>query len=462
MSGSPASKGSSEDERIGAAGFSPIYRQYVISLLLIAYVFNFLDRQIVNILAEPIKRDLDLADWQIGLMGGLAFSILYSVIGLPIARLADRGNRPLIIAVAISIWSVFTVLCGLAQNFVQLVAARIGVGVGEAGCTPPAHSLIVDYAPPEKRSSALAIYGMGPAIGGLLGMSMGGLIADAYGWRVAFFIAGGPGLLIGLLIAITLKEPRRQIARDELAIKSQQSTLKSTLRHLAAMPTFWFLASGNSIKSLISMGKAVFIASFFLRSRGDQVDVAASRLSDFLGMSIGPIGFLGIILGLIFGVFGALGVWTGGYLSDRFGNADPRRYMYIAALAGILTVPTIVGALFIPSLGVGLTLLAGYAFFGGFSYAPTYTVAFSLVPSDMRATTSAIMLFLTNLIGLGLGPLIVGIISDLFSINYGEAEGLRYSLIAVSSIGIIAGILYILGSRTILRDLDRYGRNYNA
>ena len=186
------------------APYSPGYTRYAMFLLLGIYIVNFLDRAVVNILAEPIKNDLGLADWQLGLMSGLAFAIFYTVLGIPIARLAERKNRPIIIGTAVAVWSGFTALSGMAQNFAQLVLFRIGVGVGEAGCTPPAHSLIADYVPKEKRASALAFYSMGTPLGGLLGLVMGGLIADAYGWRVAFFVAGAPGILFALLCWFTL------------------------------------------------------------------------------------------------------------------------------------------------------------------------------------------------------------------------------------------------------------------
>jgi predicted MFS family arabinose efflux permease len=187
---------------------SPGYRSYALGLLLVIYIFNFVDRQVVNILAEPIKNELKLADWQLGMMSGFAFAIFYTVLGLPIAQLAERKNRPWIIASALAAWSVFTALCGLAQNFVHLVLARIGVGVGEAGCTPPAHSLITDYVPKEKRASAIAFYSMGTPLGGLVGTSLGGVIADAYGWRTAFLICGLPGLALAVVVVLSLVEPR--------------------------------------------------------------------------------------------------------------------------------------------------------------------------------------------------------------------------------------------------------------
>ncbi|MDZ4373705.1 MAG: MFS transporter [Phenylobacterium sp.] len=226
----------------GATPFSKGYTRYAMWLLLGIYIINFLDRQVINILAEPIKEELQLADWQLGLMSGLAFAIFYTVLGIPIARLAERKNRPIIIGSAVAVWSGFTALCATATNFWQLIFYRIGVGVGEAGCTPPAHSLISDYVPKEKRASALAFYSMGTPIGGLLGLVMGGLVADAYGWRAAFLVAGVPGLIFAALAIFTLKEPRRIMAQHANHIAAASATFGETMAYLAKRQTFWFIA----------------------------------------------------------------------------------------------------------------------------------------------------------------------------------------------------------------------------
>ena len=209
-----ASTGPDTDETAtpAAAPYSRTYTRYAMWLLLGIYVVNFIDRSVINILAEPIKQDLKLADWQLGLMSGLAFAILYTFLGVPIARFAEHSHRPRIISIAAATWSGFTILCGVAGNFWQLLLFRGGVGVGVAGCTPPAHSLIVDYHPIEKRASALAFYSLGGAIGTLLGLVIGGLVYDAYGWRVSFMVAGLPGLVLGVLAFFTLREPRRMLA----------------------------------------------------------------------------------------------------------------------------------------------------------------------------------------------------------------------------------------------------------
>ena len=282
-------------------GITPLakpVRTYALSLLLGIYTINFLDRQVVNILAEPIKQDLGLADWQLGLMSGLAFALFYTVLGIPIARLAERGNRPMIIGSAVAAWSAFTALCGVAQNFVQLILFRIGVGVGEAGCSPPAHSLISDYVPKENRSTALAFYSMGTPIGGLLGLIFGGLIADAYGWRVAFFVAGVPGILFAILAFFTLPEPRKELARRTVKIQSTSATFPETLKFLKGRKTFWYISFAAAIKAFIGYGHAPFTASFFLRNYPDQVQSLASTVGATVGYNLQSIGFLGLTCGL--------------------------------------------------------------------------------------------------------------------------------------------------------------------
>ena len=305
-----------------AQPFSRAYTRYAMGLLLGIYIVNFLDRQVVNILAEPIKNDLGLADWQLGLMSGLAFALFYTVLGVPIARAAERHNRPIIIAASVGAWSAFTALCGAAQNFVQLVLARIGVGVGEAGCTPPAHSLIADYVPKEKRASALAFYSMGTPLGGLFGLILGGLIADAFGWRWAFLVAGLPGVVFALLAWLTLKEPRKQLAAHARQVQAAQVSLRETLQALAGKPTFWCIAFAAAIKAFIGYGHAPFTASFFLRNHGDDIAGLAASVGDVLGYELKSVGFLGIALGLMSGIGGTLGSWLGGL--DRRQVRRPR------------------------------------------------------------------------------------------------------------------------------------------
>lgn len=427
----------------------PGYRRYALWVLLVIYILNFLDRQIVTILAEPIKQELDLKDWQIGMMSGLAFALFYTIMGLPIARYAERGNRPLIIAGAVAAWSFFTLLCGFAQNFVQLVLARVGVGIGEAGCTPPAHSLITDYTPREKRASAMAFYSLGTPIGSLLGMAMGGLIADEWGWRTAFLVAGAPGVLMAIIAATTLVEPRRAQGSDYAVKKPGGPTLKEAFAEIRSKRTFWFIAFGVSIKAFIGYGMAVFIAPFFFRNHGEELTQIAA------GFGLGLAGLLGLVLGVVLGITGALGVWVGGQLADHYGKRDLRHYLGIPAVSTLLAIPFYLFALAVDSALLALVLMAFPPFLNSLWYGPAYAAVQGLVQPHTRATAVAVLLFFVNLIGLGFGPLIVGAISDLIAgpLGLGAAEGVRWSLTIFSLFGIVASAFFWLARSTIREEM---------
>ncbi|EJL36271.1 sugar phosphate permease [Caulobacter sp. AP07] len=425
------------------------YRRYALWVLLIIYTLNFLDRQVVNILAEPIKRDLGLADWQLGMMTGLAFAVFYTVLGIPIARLAETRNRPFIIGASVAAWSAFTVLCGFTQNFWQLILARIGVGVGEAGCTPPAHSLITDYVPKEKRASAIAFYSIGTPLGTLAGMAMGGLVADAYGWRVAFMVAGAPGVLFALVAAFTLVEPRRQLAADLAARAHSKISFGAALAVLAAKKTFWLVAFAASIKAFIGYGQAPFIASFFFRVHG--ADVAALAAS----FGLKSAGFLGLALGLIGGTAGVIGAWLGGVLADRLGARDLRAYVTVPAVASLVAIPFYILAVSVAAPMPAIAVLTIPVLLGTLWYGPVYATAQSIVDPAMRATASAVLLLIINLIGLGLGPVAVGALSDLLAGpgGLGEAQGVRWALILSTLFGLVAFALFWRARKTIREEM---------
>ncbi|MCB2064046.1 MAG: MFS transporter [Novosphingobium sp.] len=432
---------------------SAAYRRYAMFLLLLICIINYLDRQVVYILGEPIKEELGLADWQLGLLSGLAFGLLYTFLGLPIARLAERANRPLIIASATGVWSVFTVLCGYVTNFTQLALARVGVGVGEAGCTPPAHSLIVDYAEPEKRSSALAFYGLGPPLGGLLGMAFGGLIADAYGWRTAFLLAGAPGLAFAVLAALTLVEPRNRIKQAAERIREATPSLIATLKYLWSKESYRFMAVAQILKVFIQLGYAPFLASFYLRNHASELQATATSLGGALGYDLGAIGLLGIVLGVSNGLGGAIGVWFGGMMADRYGKRDVRNYVRIPAIPAIAGIPVFVTAMLVDSVTVSLLLIFLHGFIVSIWYGPAFAAAYSVSPGNMRATNSALLLFLSNLFGLGLAPLGVGIVSDMLGADMGAGEGLRWALVILAMVGFITAWLFWRSGRTLQQDM---------
>lgn len=433
---------------------SPGYRSYAMGLLLVIYVMNFVDRQVVNILAEPIKRELGLLDWQLGAMSGLAFALFYTVLGLPIARLAERGHRPYIIGAALAVWSGFTALCGLAQNFTQLLLARIGVGVGEAGCTPPAHSLITDYVPKERRASALAFYSMGTPLGSLVGMGLGGVIADAYGWRMAFIVCGIPGIVLAIIAVLTLVEPRIRQTAAELKQRAQAmrdaKPFKAALATLKRKRTFWLVSFAAAIKAFIGYGQAPFAASFFYRNHSEEI----ASLATMFGLQSG--GFLGLALGLMGGIGGAIGAFLGGVIADKYGARDYRAYVSVPAIASLAVIPIYVMAILSPFATFALGSLLIGSVLGTLWYGPVYATAQTIVPPHMRATASAVLLFIINLIGLGLGPLAVGALSDMFAITLGmgEAEGVRWALLVSAFAGLAAAVLFWMARKTIREEME--------
>ncbi|MFM7404366.1 MAG: spinster family MFS transporter [Erythrobacter sp.] len=411
-------------------------------ILLTVYVFNFIDRQIVNILAEPIARDLQLSDTQIGLMTGLAFALFYTTLGIPLARFADRPStsRPRLIAVALALWSAMTALCGIAQNFMQLLLARIGVGVGEAGCTPPAHSLISDIVPPEKRASALAFYSLGIPLGTLLGMVIGGTLADRVGWREAFVIVGLPGVALALIVWFVLKEPRRSDTAVLLRTQSQANALPlgQAVSEVMRSRAFVLLIIAGSAASFLAYGKTTWTTIFFQRTHG---------------MTPGQVG---LWFGLINGAGGMLGTWLGGYLADRFGARNRRHVLSAPAIGMALAVPLAIAAYQAPSWPLALTLLFMPVVFNSFYYGPCYSAAQGLVSLRTRAIAAATLLFFQNLIGLGLGPLFFGMLSDWLQPTYG-ADSVRYVLYGAALLGLVPAFFFWRCSLHLDAELDRKG-----
>jgi len=426
------------------------FRRYALIILLLVYTVNFLDRQIVTILAEPIKNELGISDTQLGVLTGFAFGIIYVGLGLPLARLADRFNRVWIIGGSMAVWSVFTMVCGRAMSFPTLVAARMGVAVGEAGCTPTAHALIADYTPREKRASALAFFSLGTPIGSVLGLALGGVLADTYGWRSAFLLAGLPGLVLAAVVFLTLREPRNSMtlaARREAA--AAQMSFTATVKYLANKPTFWFIAFAASIKAFIGYGQAPFLISFFLRIHGEQLAALAAPFH------LKPLGFLGVVLGPAAGVLAGLSTLVGGAIGDRFGAKDLRAYVSVPAVAALVSLPFFCAAMLVRDVGLALLLLIPSSLLGSLWYGPVYAAAQGLVPPQMRATAASIVLFIINMMGLGFGTLVVGAASDFFNIGLGlgKAEGVRWALISAALLGLISALLFWLARRRIREEM---------
>jgi MFS family permease len=428
---------------------SPGYRSYALVVLLVLYTIAFLDRQIVVILAEPIKDDLNLTDTQVGVLTGLAFGFVYAGLGLVLARLADRFNRVWIIGWSLVSWSIFTLLCGRATNFTTLLIARMGVGVGEAGFVPTSHALIADYVPREQRASALAFFAMGTPLGSLLGLAMGGIIADAYGWRTAFLVAGVPGLVLALVVFLTLREPRKAMSEAaKAAVKTTHTSFVGTLKYLASKRSFWFISFGASIKSFIGYGHTPFTAAFFLRVHEAEVAAYAAKFG------LQPVGFVGLVFGLLIGIFVTASSFLGGFIADRFGGRDLRAYCSVPAISSILMVPLTVVALLADSALWALIWMMPLNLLAALWYGPVYATAQTLVPPHMRATSASILLFIINMVGLGFGALAVGALSDFFNfqMGLGEAEGVRWALIVSGGLGLLSGLLFWMGRRYIRED----------
>ena len=417
------------DTRSGAAApqesFGAGTRRYVLTILVIAYTFNFIDRQILGILVEPIRLELGVGDTAMGLLTGLAFAVFYTLMGIPIARYADRANRRNLIAVAVGVWSLFTAAQGLAQNYWQLLAYRIGVGVGEAGCSPPAHSMLSDYYPANQRATALGIYSLGIPIGILFGFFVGGWMNEWFGWRVAFFVVGIPGIVLALVIRFTVQEPARGMSEQRATAdpSAQQPAIGAVFRYLLARKSFIHMAFGGGISAFVGYGLISWAAAFLARSHG---------------MSSGEIGTW---LGLIFGIPGGIGIVLGGRLADRFGERDARWYLWVVAVALLIAVPAGVGVFLSDSATFALLFLIIPVMLGNFYQATTFAQTQTLVGIRMRSVAAAILLFVINIVGLAFGPSVVGMISDLLAPHYG-VDSLRWALLICSMANLWAAFHY--------------------
>lgn len=409
-----------------AAGTSAQTRT-MLWILLIVYIFNFLDRQIVNILAEPIKADLGLSDTELGLLAGPAFAVFYALLGIPIARYADKEgtNRVRLIALALAIWSAMTAVCGLAQNFVQLLFARIGVGVGEAGCTPAAHSLISDSVAPEKRSSAIAFYGLGVPIGSLLGLIIGGIVNDLYGWRVALMLVGAPGLVLALVVLFAMREPRHSRTAEAAATAAAVVPLSTgeAMREIFASRAFIYILIASSVVAFLGYGKALWTISFFIRSHGLSTTEA------------------GLSMAVVLGLAGVFGTWLGGKMADKFGARDKRHILTFPAVGMAIAAPILFLGYFMEDWRIAVALLIIPTVLNSAYYGPAYGCVQGLVRPQARAVAASVMLFGQNLIGLGFGPFLFGVLSDALQPVAGQ-ESVRWVLYGAAWLGLIPAFFF--------------------
>jgi MFS family permease len=392
-------------------------RTLTLALLTLTYFFSYMDRQILAILQELIKKDLQLSDTQLGLLSGLAFAIFYATLGIPVARLADRGNRKKIIAVSLAIWSAMTAAGGFAQNFVQLLVARIGVGIGEAGSSPPSHSIIADLYPPEKRAGAMGIYSLGVVLGAALGTFIGGLVASAWGWRTAMVVIGLPGILLAVIVWLVVVEPRRGLSEAHAqgahaTVPSLGQGFKSILANGPAL----HLVMAVTLTSMIGYGLTAWGPSFMVRS---------------LGFSVREIS---LYVALPAGMAGAASAIFGGRLADRLARSHGlHAQALMVALLKTLALPFTLGFFLLGSPVAAIASYLAYVLLANSYLGPTFALIQGLAPVRLRALWAAITLLVINLIGLGLGPTLVGVISDLLKPSLG-AESLRWAMLVFAAV----------------------------
>lgn len=410
-------------------------RWYILGVLTIVYALNHVDRQIMVILQEPIKQEFGISDTQLGLLTGIMFAAFYATLGIPFAAWADRGNRRNIIAIAVTIWSGMTAISGFAGNFWHLALARMGVGIGEAGGTPPATAMIADIFPPKRRALALGIYTTGISFGILIGFILGGYIAARYGWRVGFFVAGAPGLLIAAILFFTVREPERGASENRQTAEDAPS-LGETLA---------FFKSQRAMVGLLLGGVFVCIsANAFLAG----IPLYLIRVHEV------PIGELGVALGLLMGGLGGIGAITVGALCDKLSEKDLRWRPWTILITGLIAFPFIVWFLYAPTKTIAYWAYIVPGLFGLLYASISYAAMQELVPVRMRAMASAVMLLCLTLLGIGLGPVIMGVISDIYADELG-ARSIQRSLTIILGFNLLSIVFYLDAARHYRAGVER-------
>ncbi|MFC4311617.1 spinster family MFS transporter [Steroidobacter flavus] len=409
------------------------YVWYVIGLLSLVNVFNYMDRMALAILSPFVRRDLHLSDTQLGLLVGLAFAVFYALCGVPVARLADRGNRRNIVAGALVVWSSMTALCGGAQNFLQLFLARVGVGAGEAGGLPPAQSMICDYVPLKGRSAAFALHSLGIYVGTMIGMALAGWLAEVIGWRMTFVVLGLPGVALAIFLRFSVREPARGCF--EAVTDDGAPSLRETFRILWQCATYRFLVLFDVVNGFVQYGLNQWLPSYYARE-------FAVSLSE-----------VGLRLGIALGVGAGIGLLLGGLFANKLTRRNLSLPLLVGATTTLCAVPPAFGALFSASVSTSVSLLFLTALLWSVSNAPVIAAVYSVVRPRIRATAGAVAIFLTSVLGFGLGPFSVGLLSDLLAPAFG-VEALRYALLVpVSFIPIMAAALF-LAARSLRSDLN--------
>lgn len=411
------------------------HRGYILLILTLVYVVNYLDRQILGILLPYIQKEFVLNDFEGGLLSGTVFAVIYATLGIPLATLADRWSRRNIIAASLATFSLMTVLSGYVSQFWQLLVTRFCTGIGEAGTGPSINSMIADLYPPEKRAGALAFYSAGLNVGLLFGFFGGGWMLEHFGWRSAFIASGAPGLLLVFLLLLTVREPQRGFV-DRLADDGAAPSLWATVRHLWTLRSFRWMAVGGGMSAFGGYAGLAFIPKFLLISH-----------------HMTPVQ-IGVALSLLTGICGAIGTYMSGYFADRFGKRDVNWYMYVPICAAFIAVPFAPVFYLVPNTTVALAAAIGPAMMGASYLGSLYAMSQGMVPLRMRAQTIGILLFVLNMIALGLGPATVGEVSDLLHPYFGS-DSLRYALMTSIITGLLGAFCYWRATKTLKADLAR-------
>jgi MFS family permease len=414
---------------------NPAYKGYVVAVLVLGYIFNVVDRGALGILVEPIKRDLQISDTAMGLLTGLAFAMFYSIMGVPIARLADRWSRVNVLALAITLWSIATALCGAAYNYFTLFLARSATGVGEAGGSPPSHSLISDYFPITQRATALAVYAMSVPIGTAIGSVASGWGNVYLGWRWTFVAVGLPGLLVALLVWLTVKEPPRGYSDGPGKKQQVAPPFFDVFRFLLTRRSFMHMSLAAALHSVVWYAGSNWNAAFFIRSHEMNTGVAGNYLGTFA-------------------LIGAIGSFAGGFIADKASTktGDKRWYMWVPGIACVIMVPFQFLSYLSPDLSVVVPSFSIMVVLASMFFGPSFAVAQSIATVRMRAMATSVLLFIQTMIGLSIGPFVVGLLSDYLAPTAG-AQSLRYALVIVGLANIWAALHYFLGSRGYREDL---------
>jgi MFS family permease len=422
-------------------GYSAAYRNYVLFILVVLNLNNFLDRTSISVLAPSIQAEFGLSDTMIGLVMGIAFTAFYATLGFPIARMIDKHSRVKILSGVLALWSLMATLCGAAMSFLQLFLFRIGVGVGEAGAGPASHSLISDYFTKAQRPIALGIFSLGVPLGTFLGIYLGGILVDWIGWRWTFVALGAPGLLLALIVFFTIREPVRgglDDPADATVLRAHEDVpFWDTIRGLWSSPTFRIMSYSAAPSALCGYGMNMWMPTFITRV----YDITPGVFALHLGMAIG--------------IGGGMGAMLGGAITSRASARDPRAFLTLPALTMVIFAVVMALAVWTVSLPIVYAAIWIAAFCQFFLMGPYFGVVQRLAPLRGRAVATAFFFFILATIGLGIGPLYVGTVSDFFTATYGDAEGLRLALTSLTAISLLAASIACFGRNAILRDSDK-------